>query len=56
MAPGEMEQITLLKSKLQEAGDLESITIRIEPEEGKVSGSGAEVEKKGAEKASGEQE
>lgn len=30
MAPGEMEQITLLKSKLQEAGDLESITIRIE--------------------------
>lgn len=32
MAPGEMEQITLLKSKLQEAGDLESITIRIEQE------------------------
>lgn len=56
MAPGEMEQITLLKSKLQEAGDLESITIRIEPEEGKVSGSGAEVEKKGGEKASGEKE
>ncbi|MCI9270837.1 MAG: FAD-dependent oxidoreductase [Dorea sp.] len=32
MAPGEMEQITLVKSKLQEAGSLESITIRIEQE------------------------
>lgn len=32
MAPGEMEQIILLKSKLQEAGDLERITIRIEQE------------------------
>lgn len=32
MAPGEMEQVNLLKSKLQAFGDLRSITIRIEQE------------------------
>ena len=30
MAPGEMEQVILLKSKLEEYGDLERITIRLE--------------------------
>ncbi|MDO4474001.1 MAG: FAD-dependent oxidoreductase [Eubacteriales bacterium] len=30
MAPGEMEQVILLKSKLEEHGDLERITIRLE--------------------------
>lgn len=33
MAPGEMEQIILQKAKLQEYGDISSITIRIEQEE-----------------------
>ena len=32
MAPGEMEQVILLKSKLKEFGDLGNITIRIEQE------------------------
>lgn len=32
MAPGEMEQVVLLKSKLKEFGDLKNITIRIEQE------------------------
>ena len=32
MAPGEMEQVVLLKSKLKEFGDLKDITIRIEQE------------------------
>lgn len=32
MAPGEMEQVILLKSKLKEFEGLESITIRIEEE------------------------
>lgn len=32
MAPGEMEQVILLKSKLKEFGDLKNITIRIEQE------------------------
>lgn len=33
MAPGEMEQIVIQKEKLQEYGDISSITIRIEQEE-----------------------
>ena len=32
MAPGEMEQVILQKSKLKEAGDLKKITIKIESE------------------------
>ena len=38
MAPGEMEQVTLTRSKLNEFPDLERITIRIEENEERKAG------------------